>query len=222
MAGPRDDEELSLLREQYGYRPEATVESGRSRLEWEREFVDLIVETPAKDPAELRVWIQAREVLHENFDLLSEALREYGIPLRSLSGGFEGDPARSREFISGFFDRLPSLRVATDIKLAVHQNNQRGWALNDVYDTDAVSLAVPYCAVVVVDKAAADALHRVKVQDHHGTLVTGKLEELVAVVPEMIERAQSLPDPSGWETFCPGVGFRPLTPEQLIEEAKSL
>ena len=220
MAGPRDDE-LELLRQQYGYKPEATVEAGRSRLEWEQEFVGLLAHTPPTDPAELRVWIQAREVLHENLESLVGVFREYALPTRLLSGGFgPDDPERSREFISGFFDGLPSVRVAVDLKFAVHRNNQRGWAQNDIYDTDAMSIAVPYCSVVVADKAVVDALRRVKAQEHHGTLITSKLEELGEVLPDMVRHAQSLPDASGWETFAPGVGFNPVTPDQLVEEMR--
>jgi hypothetical protein len=220
IAGPRD-EELSLLRERYGYKPEATVDAGHSRLEWEQQFVGLLVDTPPQDPFELRVWIQAREVAHENLELLVGVFREYRFPIRELTGGFrEDDPERRRAFISGFFDHLPSLRVAVDLKLAVHRNNQRGWEQNDIYDTDAMSIAIPYCAVVVADKAVADALRRVKAEEHHGTLITGKLDELAEVLPEMVRHAQTLPDPSGWETFAPGVGFRPLAPEQLVEELR--
>ncbi len=220
MAGPRD-EDVRPLRERYGYKPEATAEAGRSRLEWEREFVGLLVDTPPKDPVELRVWIQAREVVHENLELLVRVFKEYGFPIRRLTGGFgEDDPERRREFISGFFDRLPSVRVAVDLKLAVHRNNQRGWDHNDVYDTDAMSIAVPYCAVVLADKAVADALRRVKAGEDHGTLITGKLEELAEVLPEMVRHAQTLPDPSGWEAFAPGVGFSPVTPEQFVEEMR--
>ena len=221
MAGPRD-EELSLLHERYGYKPEATVEAGRSRLQWEQEFVGLLVDTPPNDPLELRVWIQAREVVHENLEMLVGVFQDYGFPIRQLTGGFgEDDPEGRREFISSFFDRLPSVRIAVDLKLAVHRNNQRGWEQNDVYDTDAMSIAVPYCAVVVADKAVADALRRVKTGDHHGTLITGKLEALAEVLPEMVRDAQALPDPSGWDVFAPGVGFSPVTPEQLVEKMRS-
>ncbi len=74
MADPRDNE-IQLLRERYRYKPEATSEAGRSRLEWEQEFVDLLVDTAPKDPAKLRVWLQAREVVHEYLELL---VRESG------------------------------------------------------------------------------------------------------------------------------------------------
>lgn len=220
LAGPRD-EEVKLLRERYGYKPEGTEEVGRSRLEWELEFVGLLVDTPPKDPTELRVWIQAREVVHENLELLVEVFKEYGLPIRRLTGGFRhDDPEGRRQFISDFFDRVPSVRVAVDLKLAVHRNNQRGWAKNDVYDTDAMSIAVPYSAVVVTDKAAADALSRVKAGDRNGSFVTAKLAELAEVLPEMMQHAKTLSDPSGWETLSPGVGFNPLTLDQVVAELR--
>lgn len=221
MPGP-DDEEVTSLRDRYGYKPEATAEAGHSRLEWEREFVGLLVDTPPKDPAELRVWIQAREVTHENLELLVDVFKEYGLPIRRLTGGFsDDDPARRRQFISEFFDRLPSVQVAVDLKLAIHRNNQRGWARNDVYDTDAMSIAVPYSAVVVADKAVADALRRIKAEERHGTVITGKLEELAEMLPEMAQHARTLPDPSGWGALAPGLGFSPLTPEQLVEQPRA-
>ena len=220
LAGPTPEDEPEL-RERYGYKPEATEEEGRRRLEWEQEFVGLLEDTPPEDPAELRVWIQAREVTHEHMELAAEVFKEYGLSFRVLDGGFGDDrPKERREFISGFFDRMPSVRVAVDLKLAVHRNNQRGWAQNDVYDTDAMSIAVPYCAVVVADKAVADALDRVKASERHGTFVTAKLDELTEVLPEMVEAAQDLADPSGWEALCPGVGFNPTSPEELLAEIR--
>jgi hypothetical protein len=222
MAGPRD-EEVQLMREEYGYKPEVTFEAGQDRLDWEQEFVDLLADTPPKDPAELRIWIQAREVIHEHFELLAGVFREYGVPFRYLNGGFGEDNAeRRRQFISEFFDLLPSIQVAVDLKLAVHRNNQRGWKSNDVYDTDAMSIAVPYCSVVVADKAVADALGRAKAEQRHGTFITGKLEELAQVLPVMVKHARSLPDSSGWEAFAPGVGFNPATPEEVEDEIRSM
>lgn len=216
LAGPADGEERTM-REQYGWRPEAGTEVGNGRLQWEQQFVELLATTPPKDPAELRVWIQAREVVHENLELLEETFKEYGLPLRRLTGGFGDDPEQRRTFISGFFDRMPSLRVAVDLKLAVHRNNQRGWKKNDIYDIDAMSIAVPYCDVVVADKATADALNRPSVREHHDTLVYANPLDLFDVLPQMIESARELPDSTGWEKYSPGVGFNPLTPDQVAD-----
>lgn len=219
LAGPRDDDEAQLLRTQYNYKPEITVEAGRSRLEWETEFVDLLVDTPPGDPSELRTWIQAREVIHEHINLLASVFHEYLLPTSRLSGGFdEQEPQRQRQFITGFFDLMPSVRLATDLKLAVHRNNQRGWLQNDIYDIDAMSIAVPYSAVVVADKATADALGRLNVDQNYGTLATNSIEELADILPEMVQHARTLPDASGWDEFAPGVGFDPLTPDQLAGE----
>ena len=101
---------------------------------------------------------------------------------------------------------MPSMQVAVDLKLAVHRNNQRGWAQNDVYDIDAMAFAVPYCAVVVADKAVADALRRAKADERHRTLITGKLEDLIDVLPDMVSHAWTLPDPSGWRPSAPASG----------------
>jgi hypothetical protein len=221
LAGPRD-EEVQGLRDHYGYRPEATVELGRSRLEWEQEFAELASITPPRDREESRVWVQAREVLHEHIELLVEVFQEYLLPLRRLTGGFsDSEPARRRAFISSFFDLLPSIQVAADLKLAVHRNNQRGWLQNDVYDIDAMAFTVPYCHVVVADKATADALRRAKAGDRHGTFITSKLDELVGVLSEMVQRARVFPDPSGWDVFVPGIGFNPTSPEELMSEMRT-
>ena len=219
LAGP-DGEEERLLREHFGYRPEATAEAGRSRLDWEQTFVGLLADTPPKDPAELRVWIQACEVANENLEILNEAFTEYGLPIRRLIGGFRDDVEQRQRFLSEFFDRLPSVRVAVDLKLAIHRNNTRGWAKNDVYDIDAMAIAVPYCHVVVPDGAVADALSRVKAGDRHGTTILRSPAELQEVLPGMVQRAMTLPDPIGWEKFSPGVGFNPLMPDQIVEELR--
>lgn len=219
IGGPRSDDEIKLLRSSYGYRPEATADTGRSRLEWELEFVQRLGDTPPKDPSELRTWIQAREVVHENLDLLIAVFKEYGIPISRLTGGHDDqDPTGRRAFITQFFDRMPSMQVAVDLKLAIHRNNQRGWSQNDIYDTDAMAIAVPYCSAVVADKAVTDALRRAKADQRHGTLITSKIEDLVEVLPEMVRYAHKLPDSSGWDEFSPGVGFAPLTPENLLSE----
>jgi hypothetical protein len=45
LVGPAD-EEVWILREQYGYRPEAMIEIEASRLEWESSYVDVLTDYP--------------------------------------------------------------------------------------------------------------------------------------------------------------------------------
>jgi hypothetical protein len=46
LAGP-GDEEIDILREQYGYQPEAMIEVETSRLDWESSYVEPLAEHPA-------------------------------------------------------------------------------------------------------------------------------------------------------------------------------
>src|SRR5688572_22393889 len=39
------------------------------------------------------------------------------------------------------------------LKTAWHRNRDIPWSANDIYDIDAMALAVPYCDVVVTEKA---------------------------------------------------------------------
>jgi len=64
LAGP-GDAEAGLLRQEYGYRLEAMTEVEASRLEWEASSTDVLASQPASR-AELRVRLQARELLHEH------------------------------------------------------------------------------------------------------------------------------------------------------------
>lgn len=211
LAGPSDGE-VPRLRERYGYKPETTHEMGKDRLEFERYFEQMIRDDPVTE-AEMRLRVQAREVVHENLDLIVEVFQEFAIPIRKLTGGFESDPVRSREFIIGFFDSMPSVRVAVDAKVGVYWDREKSWAQGDIYDADAMTIAVPYSHIVVVDGAAADALIRRKTGNRTGTLVTKKLDDLMDAIPDLEQRARQLPDPSGWDRVCRGVGYRPEGPQ---------
>ena len=66
---------------------------------------------------------------------------------------------------------MPSSDVAVDLKTQMHRDGQRAalWSANDVYDVDALALAIPYRDVVVTEKHAADALRRAGEPDRYGT-----------------------------------------------------
>lgn len=64
LAGP-DDDEIGELREHYGYRPEAMDVVEADRLEWEASYVEILNGHPASK-TELRVRLQARELIHEH------------------------------------------------------------------------------------------------------------------------------------------------------------
>lgn len=48
---------------------------------------------------------------------------------------------------------MPSVRVAVSLKTHYHKNRQHNWTTNDMYDIDALAVAMPYCDAVFADKA---------------------------------------------------------------------
>jgi hypothetical protein len=216
LAGPRD-EDVAKLRERYAYRPETTEQLGASRLEWEQVYVGLLADDPVSR-AELRVRVQAREIAHEHLDLLSSLLREYRLSLDRLTGGPGAEPGSARPRMTAFFDSMPSVRAAVDMKVELFRNLSNTWTINDIYDIDAVSLAIPYCHVVVADKAKIDTLERTGADAHNGTQLIRRLMDLVDALPPLEEAAGRLGgDRIGWNWCHPGVRFDPLSPEALFK-----
>jgi len=50
---------------------------------------------------------------------------------------------------------MPSFDVSVTLKTSYHQGPTRRWAANDIHDSDAVSSTIPYCDVVLTDRAVA-------------------------------------------------------------------
>ena len=198
MAGP-GDEEVGILRQHYGYRPEATIEVEASRLEWESSYVDLLAEHPA-NRAELRVRLQARELLHEHLAMFNELTREYRINL-SRELGYDPDrPNVSRSRMVSFADSIPSMRIAVDLKVELFRDASKPWTMNAINDIDALSMAVPYCHVVVPDREMDNLLSRSRSGPRYRTKIITTLTELPGVLPELAKQARdALGDRTGWD-----------------------
>ncbi len=65
---------------------------------------------------------------------------------------------------------------------ATGRNPQFRWQSNDIFDIDALSVAVAYCDLVVTDKQAANALRRGRVPERLGSQVFTNLDELADVL----------------------------------------
>jgi len=109
LAGP-GDAEIGLLRQRYGYRPEAMIEVEASRLEWEASYMNLLADHPASR-AELRVRLQARELLYGHLTMYTALIREYDINL-SREAGYDPDrPNVSRRRSRGYGYMKSTLKV---------------------------------------------------------------------------------------------------------------
>ena len=206
LAGP-GDAEVSLLRREYGYRPEAMTEVEASRLEWEASYVDVLASHPASR-AELRVRLQARELLHEHLAMYQALIGEYRINLSREIGYDPGRPNVSRRRMVAFADAIPSLRIAVDLKVELFRNPAKPWSMNAIHDIDALSMAMPYCHVVVPDSEMADLLSRSDAGSRHGTKIITKLSALPGVLPELAGKAQDATgDQTGWDLAGPWDGY---------------
>ncbi|MFF4802242.1 hypothetical protein ACFY1U_28205 [Streptomyces sp. NPDC001351] len=205
LAGPRDEEIEDLRR--HGYRPETTREAFRSRLEWEEIYVGLLADDPVSRH-ELRVRVQAREILHEHFDLLKELLAEYRIDLHREIGLDPARPGSGRPRMIAFTDQMPSVRIAVDLKAELFRNHTKAWTVNALHDIDALSMAVPYCHVVVPDREMADFLSRSRAGQRNGTRVLSRLRDLPDELAALRDQVRSVDvDASGSDWVGPGEGF---------------
>jgi hypothetical protein len=213
LAGPTDDEATALRA--LGYRPETAAETATSRLEWERVYEGQLRDDRVSRE-ELRVRVQVRELLHEHFDLFSELLAEYRLDLGRALGVSPDHPGTGRPKMVAFGDRIPSMRLAVDLKAELFRNAQRGWRRSDLQDIDALSVAVPYCHVVVADGDMADRLARARAAERHGTLITSDLHQVVDVLPRLKATAAEMGgDSTGWDAVGPGEAFSTEEPPVL-------
>ncbi len=206
LAGP-GDEEIGELREHYGYRPEAMDVVEADRLEWEASYVEILAEHPASKAA-LRVRLQARELIHEHQAMFRALLGEYRINLNRELGYNPDRPNVSRRRMVAFADAVPSLRIAVDLKVELFRNAAKPWTMNAIHDIDALSMAVPYCHVVVPDREMASLLSRSRTAERHGTQIIAALPDLPDALPRLAEQARNAPgDRTGWDWAGPWDGY---------------
>jgi hypothetical protein len=206
LAGP-GDEEIGELREHYGYRPEAMDVVEADRLDWEASYVEILAEYPASK-AELRVRLQARELLHEHQAMFQALLGEYRVNLNREVGYNPDRPNVSRRRMVAFADAVPSLRIAVDLKVELFRNAAKPWSMNAVHDIDALSMAVPYCHVVVPDREMASLLSRSRAAERHRTQIIAALLDLPDALPGLAQQARNAPgDRTGWDWAGPWDGY---------------
>jgi hypothetical protein len=81
-----------------------------------------------------------------------------------------------------FVRSMPSTEVAISIKTAWHRNVSKNWIPNDIHDIDAMALSVPYCDVVVTEKACHHVLTTAGLDRRMGTSILRRLGDLPAAI----------------------------------------
>ena len=168
LRGPTDDEVENLRA--LGWNPEALKQVAERRAAEERDQTLRLDGGGPWRQSRLRDVVSARELLIEFQDILPRALAERGLVLSDVSS----DPQSARAFVRA----MPSTEVSIELKTAWHRNRDKHWTANDMHDIDAMSLAVPYCDVVVTEKACQHVLGAACLGKRMHTALLRNLEDL--------------------------------------------
>lgn len=173
LRGPTDAEAPDL--HALGWDPTASRRVAIDRAKQEAELDARLAAEPRWRRGRLRDVIAARYVAFEAMQALAEAVGQRGVTLEQLFGT-DLDHAR------GFTDAMPSADVHISLLTAAHSNPQMQWKPNDIFDIDALSVAVAYCDFVVTERHATHLLRSGGIADRLGTTVVATLDELTEVL----------------------------------------
>ena len=212
IAGPADAAIPGLIND--GYVMPRDHETARgNRLEWEERFVAKASATKSRE--ELRVELLVRELTHEYGETIVTILSDYRLAFTAVVSGTQ---AQSRARMVQFSELVPTLAIAADMKLEIFRNPGRTWTWNMLRDIDALSIAIPYCHVVVTDRDASDMARRTRAPARYGTTVTADLNALPKLLDDLLTAEKSwAEDLSDWTTVGPGEGYSIGLPEQLTD-----
>ena len=102
------------------------------------------------------------------------ALQERGVDLQDILTSPQAGVA--------FMRSMPSTDVAMTLKTVWHRNRDKPWSANDIHDVDAMALAVPYCDIVVTEKACHHALVSTGMDKRMNTVLLRDLTTLPAAL----------------------------------------
>jgi hypothetical protein len=173
LRGPTDNNEVENLLA-LGWNPEAVIQVAERRASEERnQTLRLDGEGPWRR-SRLRDVVSAREFVVEFQNILPRALAERGLVLSVVTP----DQQSARTFARS----MPSTDVSIELKAAWHRNRDKQWTANDIYDIDAMSLAVPYCDIVVTEKACHHVLNVARLGQRMHTSLLRDLRDLPRVL----------------------------------------
>ncbi|MFK0128858.1 hypothetical protein ACIQRZ_00740 [Streptomyces rubiginosohelvolus] len=167
LRGPTDAEVPALKAK--GWDPTAARRSAENRAEPERQLAKKLDDDP-QYWNRLRDVVQARYMSLEVIDMLTQALLDRGRTLAEVVTG--------RESIRAFADCMPSADIHTTLTEAAHRNREKSWEPNDIFDIDALSIAVPYCDIVVTERYASHVLNAAHLPRWMQTEVVPRLKDL--------------------------------------------
>jgi hypothetical protein len=178
LRGPTDDQ-LDTLRS-FGWNPGGVIRIGEQRAAEEQAQRSRLDDETRWRRGRLRDVVAARELFFEFQNILPRRLKERGLVLDDVAS----DVHSARAFIRA----MPSTEVSIALKTAWHRNRDKQWTANDIHDIDAMALSVPYCDIVVTEKACHHALLQARLGNRMHTALLRSLEELPSALDSWIPK----------------------------------
>ena len=169
IAGPAPDKEADLRK--LGWNPTGGFEVAERRVAQEIEQVRRFDQDPRWRRGRIRDVVAAREAFIEINDYLFRGLAERRATLEAVFPR----PGETKHAL----DSMPSFDVAVTLKTAYHRDPTHRWTPNDIHDIDAMGSTLPYCDIVVTDKAVASHAKRTKLAERLNTIVLWRLSDLI-------------------------------------------
>lgn len=169
LDGPTDEEEREMRAS--GWNPRAAFAVAERRAQQEIEQVARFDEDPAWRSGRIRDVIAAREVLIEVNSHLWKGLNDRG--MMTLEEAFPDPEETVRTWNS-----MPSFDVAVTMKTEYHRDAGHTWKPNDITDIDALGSTLPYCDIVVTDKAVVSHAKRTGLAERLETVILSRLSDL--------------------------------------------
>jgi hypothetical protein len=168
IEGPSPDEE-SKMRD-LGWNPRSAFKIAENRARQELEQVARFKEHPEFPRRRIRDAVAVRELGIELIDPLDDGLAARGVTLEEVT--------RSEVTLRALAESMPSFDVAVSLKTEYHRDPNHRWTTNDIADIDALGSTLPYCDVVLTDKAAKANVERAGLSERLATVVLARLSDL--------------------------------------------
>jgi hypothetical protein len=173
IEGPSGPDDIASLR-QNGYDPYAAHRTAVQRAQQEIDQAHRLAAEPEWRQGRTRDVIAAREVLIELSDKLMRGL----VARSAKREAVFADEAAMRRALS----ELPSFDVAITMKTSYHRDGTRTWTPNDINDIDMMGSTLPFCDIVVTDKAVANHAIRTSLPERCGSSVLAGLDDLMPLL----------------------------------------
>jgi hypothetical protein len=172
LRGPTDEEVPQLQAD--GWDPTVAGRIADDRAKAEEEQAARLDAEPVWRRGRIRDVVACRYIAFDAMDMFNEALAARGLEIEDVWG----DPDSARRFT----DSMPSADVWVSLIAARHRNPQTQWVRNHIFDADALSVAVPYCDIVVPDKESRHLLEAAKVAARLNTVMPVNVVELAQLI----------------------------------------